>query len=128
MMMVEARRAERIRSFLRARIVYNNHSSTIECMVKNISPFGAKIQLGNSTSIPNSFDLEIPQKGRTYRARLAWRTETAIGVEFVDDEPAHRDASPGKVERLESEIRRLRKVISQLTKRLEDLGQDVSFS
>ena len=127
MMMIEARRAERIRSFLRARIVYNNQNSTIECTIKNISPFGAKIELGNAMSIPDSFDLEIPQKGRSYRARLTWRSESAIGVEFIDDDPAHRDAS-SKVERLETENRRLRTAVAQLTKRLEDLGQDVSFT
>ena len=128
MMMIEARRAERIRSFLRARIVYNNHSSTIECTVKNLSPFGAKIELGNAMSIPDSFDLEIPQKSRTYRARLTWRSDIAIGVEFIEDEAVQRNISSGKVERLEGEIRRLRTVISQLTKRLEDLGQDISFT
>ena len=127
MMMIEARQAERIRSFLRARIIYNNQNSTIECTVKNISSAGAKIELGNAMSIPDAFDLEIPQKGRTYRARLTWRDATAIGVRFVEDDAApKRDAPPGKVERLESEVRRLKTVISHLTKRLEDLGQDVS--
>ena len=128
MMMIEARRAERIRSLLRARIVYNNQNSTIDCTVKNISHSGAKIELGNTMSIPNAFDLEIPQKGRTYRARLAWRDENAIGVEFIEDEAAHREAFLGKVERLESEVRRLRAIVAQLTKLLEDLGQDVAPS
>ena len=126
MMMIEARRAERIRSFLRARILYNNHNSTIDCTIKNFSPYGAKIDLANTTSIPELFDLEIPQKGRTYRARLSWRDKTAIGVEFVEDEPVHRETSHAKVERLETEVRKLRSVIMQLTRRLEDLGQDVS--
>ena len=127
MMMIEARQAERIRSFLRARIIYNNQNSTIECTVKNISSAGAKIELGNAMSIPDAFDLEIPQKGRTYRARLTWRDATAIGVRFVEDDAApKRDTPPGKVERLEREVRRLKTVISHLTKRLEDLGQDVS--
>ncbi len=128
MMMIEARRAERVRSFLRARIIYNNQNSTIDCTIKNFSLHGAKIELNDTMSIPNSFDLEVPQKGRTYRARLSWRDKTSIGVEFIEDEPAHRDVGRGKVERLESEVRRLRSVIRELTKRLEDLGQDVSFS
>ena len=128
MMMIEARRAERTRSFLRARIIYNNRNSTIECIVKNFSPFGAKIELDNAMSIPNAFDLETPQKGRTFRSRLAFRNETSIGVEFIEDEVETGDRAQSKVERLENEIRRLRTVIFKLTKRLEDLGQDVSFS
>ena len=56
------------------------------------------------------------------------RDATAIGVAFVEDEPVHRDMSSSKAARLESEVRRLKTVISQLTKRLEDLGQDVSVT
>ena len=126
MMMVEARRAERVRSFLRARIIFNNHSTTIDCVIKNISRSGAKIDLGNSMSIPETFDLEVPQKGRTFRARLSWRNETSIGVAFVDDEPAGRDRARGEVERLKQENRTLRLSVAQLTKRLEQLGQSVT--
>ena len=127
MMMIEARRAERIRSFLRARIIFNNQNTTIDCTIKNISAYGAKIDLTDAMSIPDFFHLEVPQKGRTYRARLSWRDQTAIGVEFIEDEPVTRDGVDKKVERLERENRLLRNSVMQLTKRLEDLGQDVSF-
>ena len=125
MMMVEARRAERVRSFRRARIIFNNHSTTIDCVIKNISRSGAKIEIGNSMSIPETFDLEVPQKGRTFRARLSWRSETAIGVEFVEEEPVGQDRDRGEVERLRQENRALRQSVAQLTKRLEQLGHSV---
>ena len=125
MMMIEARQAERVRSFLRARIVFNNHGSTIDCTIKNFSLYGAKVDIGNSVSIPNTFDLEVPQKGRTYRARLCWRDEAAIGVEFIDQEAEPRDVVQGRLERLERENRSLRATVAQLTRRLEDLGQAV---
>ena len=120
MMMAEARRAERVRSFLRARIVFNNSNTTIECTIKNISAGGAKIELGNAMSIPETFDLEIPQKGRMHRARLSWRNDTAIGVEFVDDEPARFER--GELERLRQENRTLRETVAKLSTRLRQLG------
>ena len=123
MMMVEGRRSERVRSFLRARIIFNNSSSTIDCTIKNFSRHGAKIELSNTTSIPDAFDLEVPQKGRTFRAHLSWRTETAAGVEFVDKVPVSREATRDTIERLETENARLRASVAQLTRRLEDLGQ-----
>ena len=126
MMMIEARRAERVRSLLRARIIFNNHNSTIDCTIKNITPFGAKLDLGNAMSIPDVFDIEVPQKGRTFRARLAWRNATAVGVEFFEDETAAQDRARTKLERLEQENKKLRSTVAQLAKRLEDLGQDVS--
>ncbi len=128
MMMIEARRAERVRSLLRARILFNNHNSTIDCIIKNFSPFGAKIELDNTMSIPDSFDLEIPQKGRTYRAKLSWRDRDAIGVEFIEDTPAVQEGALKSIERLQNENRKLRNSVAQLTKRLEELGQAVMFT
>ena len=125
MMMIEARQAERVRSFLRARIVFNNRNSTIDCTIKNFSLYGAKIDIANSVSVPSAFDLEVPQKGRTYRAKLCWRDETAIGVEFMQDEAAPHDGGGTRLERLERENRTLRATVAQLTKRLEGLGQAV---
>ncbi len=127
MQMVESRRADRIRSFLRAKILFNNQNSSFDCIVRNISASGAKIEASNTVSVPSQFDLEIPQKGRTYRAKIVWRDAEAIGVEFIkSDSPANAaDPSESKVERLERENRRLRSAVSDLTKRLEDLGQAV---
>ena len=123
MMMVEARRAERVRSFLKARIVFNNHNTTIECTIKNISTSGAKIEIGNAMSIPETFDLEIPQKGRSHRARLSWRNATAIGVEFIDEEAGRTERV--EIERLRLENRTLRETVAKLSRRLEQLGQTV---
>ena len=84
MTMAEARRDERVRAFLRARICFNNNASTIDCTVKNISASGAKIEMSSAVSVPSEFDLDVPQKGRIYRARLMWRDASSLGVQFVD--------------------------------------------
>ena len=125
MMMVEARQGERVRALLRARIIFNNQNSTIDCTIKNISTSGAKIDLGNSASVPAEFDLEVPQRGRTYRARIVWRDASALGVTFVEDTAARQPVETN-LERLKTENRQLKAVVATLTKRLEDLGQDVS--
>ena len=126
MMMVEARRSERVRSFLRARILFNNSASTIDCTIKNISAHGAKIEIVHSLSVPSEFDLEVPQRGRTYRARMMWRAADSIGVEFVEQGATSENAQ-ATIQRLEAENRKLRSSVAQLTKRLEDLGQIVNF-
>ena len=123
--MAEARRDERVRSYLRARILFNNNSSSIECTVKNISASGAKIEISSGLSVPSEFDLDVPQKGRVYRARLTWRDSACLGVRFIDRAADH--ALPdAHVARLERENKKLKATIAILTKRLENLGQDVS--
>ena len=124
MMMVEARQGERVRALLRARIIFNNRNSTIDCLIKNISTSGAKISLGNTISVPSEFDLEVPQRARTYRARIVWRDAEALGVTFIEGEPAREPVDMG-VERLRMENRQLKATVAALTKRLEDLGLDV---
>ncbi len=124
MIMVEARRGERVRALLRARIIFNNMNSTIDCTIKNISATGAKIALANTVSVPADFDLEVPQRGRTFRARIVWRDAEALGVTFIEGVPAEVPANVG-LERLKKDNRRLKAIVATLTKRLEDLGQDV---
>ena len=125
MLMVEARSAERVRSFLRARITFNNGNTTVDCTVRNISATGAKIELSSAVAVPTEFDLDVPQKGRVFRARMMWRDTEYAGIQFIEgDKPA--ETTDHRVERLLTENRKLRKTVAALTKRLEDLGQDVS--
>ena len=127
MTMIDVRQDERVRSFLRARILFNNHNTTVECIVKNISASGAKIDVNNSISIPSEFDLDIPQKGKIYRAKMMWRDTVSIGVSFVEAvaEPA-AEVDP-EIKRLKRENQKLKTQLAMLKKRLEDLGQDVTF-
>lgn len=128
MQMVESRHSERTRCFLRARLVFNNRNSSFDGIIRNISADGAKIEVANTITLPTEFDLEVPQKGRNYRARLLWRDNDFVGVEFIKtsvmagekDEPEEQ-----KIRRLEQENRRLRAAVQDLTKRLEDIGQAV---
>jgi hypothetical protein len=130
--MQELRSVERIRSFLRARIIFNNRMSTIDCIIKNFSPTGAKIALSDTLAVPTEFEVDVPQKGRSFHARLVWRDKEAIGVEFLDAKaptltvaaPAPAEASEQRVYELQLQNAELKRKIIQLRKRLQDLGQD----
>jgi hypothetical protein len=65
--MPEARRSERLKSLLRARIVFNSGNSTIECLIRNVSAHGMRLQLAESLSVPGEFD----QKSRIRAAATA---------------------------------------------------------
>ena len=140
--MQEQRQSERIRSFLRAQIVFNNRMSTIDCIIKNISQTGAKVALNDGLTVPTEFEIDIPQKGRSHRARLVWRDKDAIGIHFTDSRPlagASQSAQMGaaqmgatqtqntpehRVDELTLQNAELKAQIRRLRKKLEDLGQD----
>ncbi len=126
MTMVEGRKTDRVRAFLRARIIFNNGNSTIDCTVKNISPTGAKLELSNTITVPADFDLEVPQRGKVYRARIVWRDAEALGLTFIAAELAH-EPQEASSEQLNRENRRLKAIVFTLTKRLEELGQDIAL-
>jgi hypothetical protein len=120
--MPENRRSERLKSLLRARIIFNGGNSTIDCVIKNVSAHGMRLEVADGLSIPGEFDLEVPHRGRTYRARLVWRGGGTIGVAFVpaNAEPVRAD---DELRRLERENAALRAQLRELTERLQELGQ-----
>ena len=136
----DRRTSDRIRSFLRAQIIFNNRMSTIDCIIKNISSTGARVALDDTLAVPTEFDIYIPQRGRSHHARLIWRDKDAIGIDFIDAPSqaaaqAH-DAAPisalepaglsneTKLRELEEQNAMLKARIRKLSRKLEDLGQD----
>ena len=105
--MDDKRSGSRTRSFLKGQIVFNNRMSTMDCLVRDISPTGAKLMLAEGLAIPDMFELVIPQKGKTFRARLSWRRGDEIGVAF--SRKPHDLAV--RVRELEAENARLRALL-----------------
>jgi hypothetical protein len=114
------RRSPRIRSLIAARIIYNNDASTLDCVIRNISEDGAKLQLSGGAAIPIEFSLLIIKKEVTRQARITWRSGEEIGVEFLRPGSSQRigNGEAGLLQRiriLEAENERLQARIRQLT-------------
>jgi len=78
---VELRNAQRRTTLKRGHIVFNAGRSTIDCMIRNLSSKGAKLQVASVVGIPDTFDLMLEAHGRQ-PCRVVWRTLKEIGVEF----------------------------------------------
>ncbi|MCJ2130304.1 PilZ domain-containing protein [Methylobacterium sp. E-045] len=98
--MSDKRKEARQRTFLKGRIIFNNGASSMDCLVRDLSSIGARLALTETATLPDTFDLLIPQKERTYRANLRWRRTDGIGVAFVD-ETAAVAAAPAPVPQAE---------------------------
>lgn len=82
--MLERRHQQRNRVYFGGQIAFNARNSTLDCVVRNFSPRGAKIEFENSAMLPDQVDFEVVRKGLTCLARLAWRDRNAAGLEFCD--------------------------------------------
>ena len=81
-MSVEARSEARHRVFLRGHITFNQGATSLDCLVRDLSPSGARLEFSEAVTLPEVFDLHILQKARTLRATLSWRRGADLGVTF----------------------------------------------
>jgi hypothetical protein len=112
--MEERRRTVRERTYLGGVVAFNRQASTMDCLVRNLSPRGAKLALDGTGILPDSFDLNIERKERSYRARLVWRRFNDVGVAFIDGRvgakplpPAERMPQPRDAESANPVLRQL---------------------
>jgi hypothetical protein len=80
----ESRVTGRTRSFLRGEIIHSNGNSRTDCTVRDLSETGARIEAPPSVTVPEYFDLVIPQRNIRHRARIVWRHQAELGLAFED--------------------------------------------
>jgi hypothetical protein len=79
--MTERRRTPRRRT-LKAGIIIFNNGGGLSCMVRNLSPAGACIEVESPQGIPDAFTLVIESDNLMRRCHIGWRNEKRIGVAF----------------------------------------------
>jgi PilZ domain len=115
---VERRRVSRQKSFLRGMIYFNNRRNVIDCLIRDISPYGARLIFSDAVSTPDVFELYIPQKEQTLRIQVIWRHGQEVGVAFAQDTQLETVAETGdlaeRVGRLEMEIAGLKRMLKKI--------------
>src|SRR5262245_27325032 len=82
------RKSARQKVFLDGRIYFNNRQSTVDCLVRDFSPDGAKLKVSEAVAIPETIDLYILARDETYHAKVRWRRGVDVGVSFIPEEKA----------------------------------------
>jgi len=57
--------------------------SVMRCVVRNISPEGAAVDVENPAFVPPDFRLVIARDSSVYQCKIAWIQQKRIGVTFV---------------------------------------------
>jgi hypothetical protein len=115
----ERRRIARQKSFLRGMIYFNNRRNVVDCLIRDISPCGARLIFSDAVTTPDALDLYIPQKEQTLRSQVIWRVGQEVGVAF----PQATHAGPGaaaadladRVTKLEAEVAAFKRALKKLT-------------
>jgi hypothetical protein len=77
----EKRRFQRAR-MLKAGKVILSEWSTIDCVIRDLSPGGARLVFAAPTPLPKSFRLLIVATGNMLPATVIWQKGVAAGISF----------------------------------------------
>ena len=123
----DERQAPRERTFLPARIAFGeNGALSTQCTVTQLSATGARLSVPASTTLPDRFELSVPQRNLMKRVQLVWRKGDLAGVHF-DEQPGEEAAGPidlqARVRELEAQNAKLRARIAELTEQVYRLTE-----
>jgi hypothetical protein len=72
----------RLAAYMPARIIVPGKVSEAPCVIRQMSPAGAQLQIDPAWILPRSFWLRIVGDFRLYQSTVKWRQDLLIGVEF----------------------------------------------
>ena len=91
--------------------------SARDCVVRNISEGGARIEFNNAVRFPKQqISLTIARKGRSFLARIIWWRDNFVGVAFSAEKPSGLPDSD-----LGERLRRSEEKKRQLQRRIKEL-------
>lgn len=127
--MNERRSARRVKSFLSGSIYVSRKQGALACLIRDLSEKGARIVFSNTVTLPDMFDLYIPQRDQTLRAKVRWRHGDEIGIAFIVPDYAadgrlSDTAVMQRVAMLEAEIASLRSALKKLKRDKADRTDD----
>jgi hypothetical protein len=81
----ESRRNQRQRTLKDGKIIFNENRSVINCIVRDVSPTGAKLKLSASTELPPEFKLLLVSENLIAPVACVWRKGDLVGVHFLGE-------------------------------------------
>ncbi|MDO9222385.1 MAG: PilZ domain-containing protein [Caulobacter sp.] len=81
---VDRRRAGRHRALLTGKLANEDATTTIDCVIRNISDTGAMIETSTPHLIPNRLHLVQIKDGTAWDVEVIWRRGNRIGLTLGD--------------------------------------------
>ena len=83
--LVNRRDSMRLRRLKSAKVIFNNASSIIDCVLRDISDTGAKLETENAPHLPKNIILKVGDE-QSFDCEVMWRSERPLGVRFRNNE------------------------------------------
>ena len=120
--MIERRALARHKTFIKGRIYFNNRLSSMDCIVRDITDRGARLEASESVALPDAFELYLPNKDEHFFARVEWRKGSHLGVSWSGDPAARQRSEAGQSEQsIADRVAKLEHDLAVLQRRFESL-------
>lgn len=122
----DKRTSPRQRSFLKGRVIFNGGQTSLDCLIRDISAGGARLELSASVTLPDRFDLYLPHREATCKAHIQWRRGSHLGVAFdtVESAPPMPSLPQDvalRLQQLEAEAALMRMLLTQMRAELDSV-------
>ena len=118
--MIERRAVARHKTFIKGRIYFNNRLSSVDCIVRDITDAGARLEASQSVALPDAFELYLPTKDEHFRAQVEWRKGNLLGVSWSAEQAA-KQGSGRSEHSIADRVAKLEHDLAVLQRRFETL-------
>jgi len=117
----ERRAVPRHKSFIQGRVYYNNRHSSMDCILREFTDIGARLEFSDVTGLPDKFEIYVPSKDLYFQAQVIWHKGNSLGVRWEPEESAHVPESLRSGEPIIDRLAKLEHEVALLRKRLDAL-------
>lgn len=122
--MSDRRQLFRNRVYYGGLVAFNDRQSTLACVVRNFTAFGARIEFENPALLPDEIDFAVPRRSLSCRAHLTWRDRNAAGLAFRAARPIDRDTNDVIPLEWARRLRSSERINKQLQSRIDQLRSE----
>ncbi|WP_406854453.1 hypothetical protein [Alsobacter sp. KACC 23698] len=95
--------------------MFDHGRNSIECVIRNLSAGGARLQISPAVMVPSRFELVDGKSGQRRMVRQVWRAGDLMGVAFETAPEAPPRPTPADDETLRQENAALKSRVQQLS-------------
>ena len=79
---INRRSIQRYRAFLHGRLLFDIDDPGVDCLIRNLSQTGARVEIEDNRPRPNHPMLVVTKTGWLHQSTLVWTAPLALGLKF----------------------------------------------
>jgi hypothetical protein len=118
--MIERRALGRHKTFIKGRIYFNNRLSSTDCIVRDVTANGSRLECSQNVTLPDTFELYIPNRDEYFHAHVEWRKGDNLGVSWTLEQTSKLQLEhDGSENQVADRLAKIEHDIAVLKKRLD---------